>query len=464
MVKRANPSKMLMLLLIPVLGALTPGAYGRPAKAAVHAVAKKPAAHGSRGKAAAGPVAKPAKAKVVRDSAKSGRRRAAGSRRAQAEPVTARGRSRLSKVDAELSSGAGRNGHGALRGRALRAEEAREAREERADARHPGSSRGYGGMKPPVTLQAKSGRSEPKPVVVAAKPVMVAAKPVTDAAKPAAAQSLVTDAGAMPAAQTEEPTVKHDRKHHLQAVPVPAASGPVPPDASKVADSSKVQPALTAGVSGSAEASAALFTKGGRLIMPPAMKGSHEILVHQNTMADQDGLERVQDDEDLMRMRGAQTLLPLPENASLATDDRLPGNRRFARPWTVKFLEALAKAHYDRFHTALQVNSAVRTVEFQRNLMRVNGNAAPAEGETASPHLTGQAVDLAKKGLSLTEIAWLRGYLLPLVQQGKIDVEEEFQQSCFHISVYRKYVPEAAPRREILNRPLSGSAIAAAMR
>jgi hypothetical protein len=96
-----------------------------------------------------------------------------------------------------------------------------------------------------------------------------------------------------------------------------------------------------------------------------------------------------------------------------------------------------------RFHTPLQINSAVRTVEFQQRLLRTNGNAAPAEGDTASPHLTGQAVDLAKHGLSLTQIAWLRGYLLPLVQQGKVDVEEEFQQACFHISVYKKYLPPA---------------------
>ena len=79
-----------------------------------------------------------------------------------------------------------------------------------------------------------------------------------------------------------------------------------------------------------------------------------------------------------------------------------------------------------------------------------NGNAAPAEGDTASPHLTGQAVDLAKHGLTITQIAWLRGYLLPLVQQGKVDVEEEFKQACFHISVYKKYLPPGSvPRRNL---------------
>jgi hypothetical protein len=109
----------------------------------------------------------------------------------------------------------------------------------------------------------------------------------------------------------------------------------------------------------------------------------------------------------------------------------------------------------------LQLTSAVRTVEFQQKLQHTNGNAAPAEGETASPHLTGQAIDIAKHGLSITEIAWLRGYLLPLSQQGRIDVEEEFQQSCFHISVYKKYVP-AVSKREIASNRIGGTTALAA--
>ena len=108
----------------------------------------------------------------------------------------------------------------------------------------------------------------------------------------------------------------------------------------------------------------------------------------------------------------------------------------------------------------------MRTVEFQQHLIRINGNAAPAEGDTASPHLTGQAVDIAKHGLSRTEIAWMRGYLLPLIQEGKIDVEEEFQQACFHISVYKKYLPPAdVPRRDLAtHRSSEASALASAIR
>jgi hypothetical protein len=194
----------------------------------------------------------------------------------------------------------------------------------------------------------------------------------------------------------------------------------------------------------------ALYNKRGRLIVPPPLKGSREILLHQNQVADRDGLRRIQNDDDLIDMRNQKLLVALPASNALDVDDRLPMNRRYCRPWTAQFLATLARAHYEHFHTSLQVNSAVRTVEFQQHLMHINGNAAPAEGDTASPHLTGQAIDIAKHCLSLTEIAWMRGYLLPLVQEGKVDVEEEFQQSCFHISVYKRYIPgTSTPRRDL---------------
>lgn len=189
-----------------------------------------------------------------------------------------------------------------------------------------------------------------------------------------------------------------------------------------------------------------IYDARGHLMMPAALVGSHAILLHQNEMADRDGLGRIQNDADLDAMRERGMLVSLPENAGLNVDDRLPRNRRYSRPWTAQFVNELAHAHYGRFHSPLQLTSAVRTVEFQQHLIHHNGNAAPAEGETASPHLTGQAIDLGKKGMSLAEIAWMRGYLLPLIESGKIDVEEEFQQSCFHISVYKRYALPAGER------------------
>jgi hypothetical protein len=193
----------------------------------------------------------------------------------------------------------------------------------------------------------------------------------------------------------------------------------------------------------------------------PPLRGTHESLVRQNERAEQEGILRIKDNDDLLELRREGELVPLPALASMHVDSRLPANRRYCRVWTSRFLSDLARVHYQRFHRPLQVNSAVRTVEYQRHLLHINGNAAPAEGDIASPHLTGQAVDIAKKGLTASEVAWMRAYLLPLQTAGKIDVEEEFYQSCFHISVYKSYM---TPKKESAPAPHSSALVAAGVR
>ena len=187
--------------------------------------------------------------------------------------------------------------------------------------------------------------------------------------------------------------------------------------------------------------------------LPAPLRGSREVLVHQNVMADDEGLSRIRTDAELNHLRALHLLVDFPVSASLHLNPELPANRRCARPWTVRFAGDIAQAFYVRFHEPLQVNSAVRTVTYQLRLQRVNGNAAATEGEAASPHLTGQAIDFGKRGMSAAQLAWMRAALLPLMTAGKIDVEEEFQQACFHISVYRSYLPpprkRAVPRAEV---------------
>ena len=178
-----------------------------------------------------------------------------------------------------------------------------------------------------------------------------------------------------------------------------------------------------------------MYTRTGRLIVPAPLRGSHEILVHQNQMADAAGLERIENDEELDRMRYTHQLVEVTGSSALHVNPELPENRRFARPWTAKFASDIARAYYARFREPLELNSAVRTISYQLRLQRVNGNAADIAGETASPHLTGQAIDFGKRGMTMAQIAWMRMYLTPLMQSGRIDVEEEFQQACFHISV-----------------------------
>lgn len=201
-----------------------------------------------------------------------------------------------------------------------------------------------------------------------------------------------------------------------------------------------------------------------RIRFVPPLRGSLASLLRQNERDDAEGLVRIQDDAQLDQMEAAGDIVPVPVSFSLRVNPDLPRNRRYCRPWTARFLADLAASHYARFHRPLQVNSAVRTVDFQRHLLEINGNAAPAEGDIASPHLTGAAVDIGKHGMTFSEIAWMRAWLLPLQTAGKIDVEEEFYQSCFHITVYRIYQRPTAPQSIAHRRRAATTLLAAGVR
>ncbi len=181
--------------------------------------------------------------------------------------------------------------------------------------------------------------------------------------------------------------------------------------------------------------------------MPPPLRGSFESLERQNEKTEADSLERIEDEDDLNDRIARKMLVPVPASAALTVNGNLAENHRYCRPWTASFLSDLARAHAAQFHRPLEVSSAVRTVEYQKRLMQTNGNAAAAEGDIASPHLTGATIDIAKQGMSRRELGWMRAWLLTLQKAGQLDVEEEFQQLCFHITVYKSYVPARPPRK-----------------
>jgi Family of unknown function (DUF5715) len=184
-----------------------------------------------------------------------------------------------------------------------------------------------------------------------------------------------------------------------------------------------------------------------RIYLPASpLKGSLESLTRQNERMEADGLERILDEQDLSDRIEQKLLVPLPISSSLIVNSDLVETHRYCRPWTANFLSDLAEEHETQFHKAFIVSSAVRTVEYQQHLMRRNHNAAAAEGDVVSPHLTGGTIDIAKSGMSRKEIVWMRNRLLAMQTEGKIDVEEEFRQPCFHITVYKNYgTPELAP-------------------
>ena len=123
----------------------------------------------------------------------------------------------------------------------------------------------------------------------------------------------------------------------------------------------------------------------------------------------------------------------------LRIDPRLEASRRFCRPWTRDFVEDFAQAYYQQFKQPIQINSVVRTVEQQVRLARTNHNAAPAEGETASSHLAGLTVDIAKHAMTRRQRAFVEGYLLNMRNLGLVEAVEERRQACFHVMVSDRY-------------------------
>src|SRR5438270_7788924 len=176
-----------------------------------------------------------------------------------------------------------------------------------------------------------------------------------------------------------------------------------------------------------------------RLRWNPMFRPSHESLLRQNEEIDRLDLPRIQDDDELEAMKASQALVPIRTGQTLRVDPRLDPSRRFCRPWTRDFVEDLSQAYYNRFHEQIQVNSAVRTVKIQKKLRRVNRNAAPADGDTASSHLAGVTVDLQRRGLNKQQIRFIERYLFYLNALGLVEPEEERRHWCFHVMVSDRY-------------------------
>lgn len=168
-------------------------------------------------------------------------------------------------------------------------------------------------------------------------------------------------------------------------------------------------------------------------------KPSHESLLLQNAEIDRMELPRIQDDAELSMLKERGDLVPIEPSESLKIEHSLDPSRRYCRPWTRDFVEDISRAYYNRFHQQIQVNSAVRTVKVQKKLRRHNGNAAPAEGETASSHLAGLTVDLQRRGMNKEQVRWMEHYLFYMKALGLVEPEEERRHLCFHIMVAGRY-------------------------
>lgn len=177
----------------------------------------------------------------------------------------------------------------------------------------------------------------------------------------------------------------------------------------------------------------------GPAIAADVLKGSPGAMQRQNEQADAENLSRLTE-KQLETFKKKKLLVPLPKNKGITIDERLPEKYRWCRPWVRRFLIDLGNDFHKKFGNTIQVNSAVRTAEYQAELRGMNGNAASAKpGPRQSSHLTGATIDVAKRGMSSRELEWMRSRLTVLEKRGFIEATEEHRQRVFHIMVFKKY-------------------------
>ncbi len=194
---------------------------------------------------------------------------------------------------------------------------------------------------------------------------------------------------------------------------------------------------------------------------PAELKGSPGKLAEQNRVADDYDLTRMDGPAIIRRLVRSGYLVAIPRRGRGYYIDRKLGkgySRRdvlsYARPWVKRFLDREGVQYADRFHGArFKISSLVRTERYQELLKGRNVNAARGDDdETRSPHLTGAAVDISKKGMSPRQLAWMRDHLVALQERGWIIGTEEMATNAFHVFVEPDFgrepePPKAAPRR-----------------
>lgn len=78
--------------------------------------------------------------------------------------------------------------------------------------------------------------------------------------------------------------------------------------------------------------------------MPAPLRGSLALLERQDERLEADGLERIEDEDDLSARISEHMLVPLPVSDALVVNADLPAHHRYCRPWTARFVADLARS------------------------------------------------------------------------------------------------------------------------
>lgn len=177
-------------------------------------------------------------------------------------------------------------------------------------------------------------------------------------------------------------------------------------------------------------------------ILKASLQGSHESMVRQNEMANEEDLSRLRSAKAIKHFESVGALISLDSNGVFAIDKYLPKWRRFARPWAIDFLNEANDSLKVKFGKSLIVTSCIRDAKTQRKLRRILGNqAASVKGELPSTHLTGAACDVSRRNLSYAEESYFKKLLLPYESLCYIEATEHGPRNKkhFHIFVSKRF-------------------------
>jgi hypothetical protein len=170
-------------------------------------------------------------------------------------------------------------------------------------------------------------------------------------------------------------------------------------------------------------------------------------LARENAVTKRERLSQIRSREMLRRFVRAGHLVRVPADARTFWIDGVGRDFQVARPWTRRFIVQLAAGYHARFGARIKITGLTRTADFQRRLRLTNGNAAPPAGAAASSHLTGAAVDIGTRDVSVAGRAWLRHVLRQLAGRKLLLAIEELRYPHFHVVVRRAYLEYARTLR-----------------
>ncbi len=170
-----------------------------------------------------------------------------------------------------------------------------------------------------------------------------------------------------------------------------------------------------------------------------SLRADSQSQVVQNKRADSEKLSRFESATMVERFVRLQLLADIPAKTRNYYVHAIPERYQYLRPWTKLFLDRVSSQYRSRFGKPLRITGLTRTAQYQKSLRRRNGNAASPTGPKRSVHLTGACLDISKKGMTRSQISWMRRVLHSIKQKGYLYPVEEFKQPNFHIMVYRNY-------------------------